>query len=88
MTRPGDIASSVRAVARQAHDPAKRHWKAVRKIISCLNETKKLGLVFSNGGGLKLSDKDNDRHSVSGVAVMSGGTAVIASSTTQHCVNE
>ena len=50
--------------------------------------------MFSKGGGLKLSvysdadyvDKANDRRSVSGVAVMLGGTSVIASSTTQHCV--
>ena len=90
MTRP-DIANAVRAVARQAHDPAERHWRAVYKIISYLNGRKKLGLVFSKGGGLKLSvyvdadyaDKANDRRSVSGVAVMS---SVIASSTTQHCV--
>ena len=93
MTRP-DIANAVRAVARQAHDPAERHWRAVCQIISYLNGTKKLGLVFSKGGGLKLSvyvdadyaDKANDRRSVSGVAVMLGGTSVIASSTTQHCV--
>ena len=93
MTRP-DIANAVRAVARQAHNPAERHWRAVCKIISYLNGTKKLGLVFSKGGGLKLSvyvdadyaDKANDRRSVSGVAVMLGGTSVIASSTTQHCV--
>ena len=51
-------------------------------------------MVFSKGGGLKLSvyvdvdyaDKANDRRLVSGVAVMLGGTSVIASSTTQHCV--
>ena len=63
-------------------------------IISYLNGTKKLELVFSKGGGLKLSvcvdadyaDKANNRRSVSGVAVMLGGTSVIASSTTQHCV--
>ena len=36
MTRP-DIANAVRAVARQAHDPAERHWRVVRKIILCLN---------------------------------------------------
>ena len=92
MTRP-DIANAVRAVARQAHDPAERHWRAVCKIISYLNGTKKVGLVFSKGGGLKLSvyvdadyaaDKANDRRSVSDVTVMSGGTSVIASSTTQH----
>ena len=93
MTRP-DIANAARAVARQAHNPAERHWRAVCKIISYLNGTKKLGLVFSKGGGLKLSvyvdadyaDKANDWRSVSGVAVMLGGTSVIASSTTQHCV--
>ena len=50
--------------------------------------------MFSKGGGLKLSvyvdvdyaDKANARRSVSGVVVMLGGTSVIASSTTQHCV--
>ena len=31
----------------------KRHWRAVRKIISYLNGTKKLGLVFSKGGWFK-----------------------------------
>ena len=93
LIRP-DIANAVRAVARQAHDPSERHWRAVCKIISYLNGTKKLELVFSKGGDLKLSvyvdadyaDKANDRRSVSGVAVMLGGTSVIASSTTQHCV--
>ena len=33
MTRP-DIANAVRAVARQAHDPAEGRWRVVRKIIS------------------------------------------------------
>ncbi|CAM9895183.1 unnamed protein product [Ascophyllum nodosum] len=89
MTRP-DIANAVRAVARQPHYPAERHWRAVCKIISHLNGTKKLGLVFSKRGGLKLSvyvDADYaGMRSVSGVAVVLGGTSVIASSTTQHCV--
>ena len=94
MTRP-DIANAVRAVARQAHGPAERHWRAVRKIIAYLNKTKDLGLVFVKDGDRKLSvyyvdpdyaNKDNDRRSVSGVAVMAGGTVVNASSTTQHCV--
>ena len=92
MTRP-DIANAVRAAARQARDPAERHWRAVRKIMSYPNGTKKLGLVFYRVGGLKLSlyadadyaDKANDRRSVSGAAVMLRGTAVIASSSTQHC---
>ena len=42
MTRH-DIANAVRAVARQAHDPAERHWRAVCKIMSYLNGTRKLG---------------------------------------------
>ena len=93
MTRP-DIANAVRAVARQAHDPAERYWRAVRKLIAYLNKTKDLELMFVKDGDRKLSvyvdadyaNKDNDRRSVSGVAVMVGGTVVKASSTTQHCV--
>ena len=93
ITRP-DIANAVRAVARRAHDPAQRHWRAVRKIIAYLNKTKDLGLVFVEDGDRKLSvyvhadyaNKDNDRRSVFGVAVMVGGTVVNASSTAQHCV--
>ena len=93
MTRP-DVANMVRAVARQAYDPADRHWRAVRKLIAYLNKTKDLELVFVKGGNLKLSvyvdadyaSKGNDRRSVSGVSVMVGGTIVNASRTTQHCV--
>ena len=50
--------------------------------------------MFVKDGDRKLSvyvdadcaNKDNDRRSVSGVAMMLGGTFVNASSTTQHCV--
>ena len=92
MTRP-DVTNAVRAVARQAHDPAERHWRAVRKIIAYLNKTKNVGLVFVKDGDRKLSvyvdadyaNNDNDRRSVSGVAVMVGGTVVNASSIMQHC---
>ena len=45
MTRP-DIASGMRAVARHAHNPAARHWKAVRKAFTCLKGTKDLGVVL------------------------------------------
>ena len=44
MKRP-EIANAVRAVAvliavaRQAHNPAERHWRDVRKIIAHLNKT-------------------------------------------------
>ena len=93
MTRP-DIANTVRAVASQAHDPPERHWRAIRRTIAYLNKMKDLGMVFVQDGDRKLSvyvdadyaNKDNDRRSVSGVAVMVGGTVVNASSTTQHCV--
>ena len=47
--------SAVRAVARLAHNPAARHWKAVRKIIAYLKAAKDLGVVFRRGGDLKLS---------------------------------
>ena len=71
ITRP-DIASAVRAVARHAHNPAARHWKAVRKIVSYLKATKDLGVVFRLGGDLKLplfadadyADRCNERRSV------------------------
>ena len=93
MTRP-DIANAVRAVAHQTHDPAERHWRAVRKIIAYLNKTKDVELVFVKDGDRKLSvyvdadyaNKDNDRRSVSGIVVMVGGTVVNASSTKQPCV--
>ena len=73
MMRP-DIANAVRAVASQAHDPAERHWRAVKKIKAYLNKTKDLGLAFVKDGNRRLSvyvdasysNKDNDRGSVSG----------------------
>ena len=93
MTWP-DIANVVRATSRQAYDPAERHWRAVRKIIAYLNKTKDLELVFVERGDRNLSlyvdadyaNRDNDKRSVSRVAVVVGGTVVNASSTTQHCV--
>ena len=52
--KPPDIASAVRAMARHAHNPAARHWKAVWKIIAYLKATKDLRVVFQWGGDLKL----------------------------------
>ena len=54
MTRP-NITNAVRAVARLAHDPAERHWRAVRNIIAYLNKTKDLGSVFVKDGDRNLS---------------------------------
>ncbi|CAM9682620.1 unnamed protein product, partial [Sphacelaria rigidula] len=92
VTRPG-IANSVRAFARQSHDPCERHRGAVMKVLKYLNETKKLGLTFKKADdGLSVycdadyAKKETDRRSVSGVAVMYGGVVVSATSRTQHCV--
>ena len=93
MTQP-DIASAVRDVTRHAHDLTARHWNAVRKIIAYLKVIKDVGVVFRQGGYLKLPlftyagyvDRCNYRWSVSGVADMLENTATSASSTTQHCV--
>lgn len=60
----------------------------MRKVIAYLKRTKDVGVVFWRGGELTQSlfaDVDSggrcdDRRSVSGVAVMLGGTAVSASS--------
>ena len=54
MTRP-DVANAVREVVRDAHNPAARHWKAVRMIIAHLKATKDRGVVFRPGRDLKLS---------------------------------
>ena len=59
-----------------------------------LKGTRDLGIVFRRGGGLTLSlyvdadyaEKANNRRSVSGAAVMLGGSVVSATSTTQHCI--
>ena len=91
MTRP-DITNAVRAVARYAHEPSERLWQAIMKILSYLNGTKRLGITYVRGLGVSLkvyvdadyADKDNDRRSVSGIAVTLGGTVVSHASKTQR----
>ena len=76
LTRPG-ITNAVRAVARYAHEPAERLWKAITKILSYTNGTKSLGITYVRGSGLSIdvyadadyADKDNRRCSVSGVVM-------------------
>ena len=88
------MAKAVRAISRQAYDPAERHWRAVRKIIAYLSKTKDLELVFVEHSDQNLSlyvdadcaNRDNDKRAVSRVTMVVGGTVVNASSTTQHCV--
>ena len=50
-----DIAGMVRLIAHQPHDPAERHWRAIRKMNAYLNKMKDLGLVFVKDGDRKLS---------------------------------
>ncbi|CAN0036990.1 unnamed protein product [Sphacelaria rigidula] len=92
VTRP-DVANSVRALARQSHDPCERHWEAVMEVLKYLNETKEFGLTFKKGHDrlsvycdADYAKKETDRRSVSGVAVMYDGVVVSATSRTQHCV--
>ena len=93
MTRP-DIANAVREVARYCQDPSKAHWSAVCCILKYLRKTRTLGLIFEKGRGLDLevySDSDYarnkvDRRSVSGSAVLCGGSLVSWMSRTQKCV--
>lgn len=54
MTGP-DIITVVGAVVRRACDPAERHWRDARKIITYLNKTKDLGLQFVKDDDPKLS---------------------------------
>lgn len=90
-----DITSSVRVVARNAHNPSIRHWKAVLIILSYLRGTKDLGSgnYVQTGSGLDLSvytnecelytDEANGGRSVSGVAVTLGGATASWVSNTQ-----
>lgn len=61
-------------MARKAHNPSIRRWKAALKIVSSLRGTKHLEITYVWGSGLDLSvytdagcvDKVNDRRSFFG----------------------
>ena len=90
-----DITNAVRDVARYAHEPTERLLQAIIKILSYLNGTKSLGITYVRGSGLSLNvyadadyaNKANDRRSVSGIVVTSGGTVVSHASKTQRVVS-
>ena len=94
MTRP-DIINAVRVVARYAHEPTEILWQVIMKILSYLNGTKSPGITYVQGSGLSLNmyadkdyiNKDNDRRSVSEIAVTLGGTAVSHTIKTQRIVS-
>ncbi|CAB1099854.1 unnamed protein product [Ectocarpus sp. CCAP 1310/34] len=50
-SRP-DVSFAMRAVARPAHAPAKRHWDAIQKILGCFKGTRDLGITYQRGSGL------------------------------------
>ena len=91
-TRP-DISNVVRAVARFAHAPKLKHWKAARGILEYLETASTYGVAFQRGSGLELvvytdaayAPKDTKGKSVSGVAVMCGGAAIQWISRTHKC---
>ena len=76
-TRP-DISNAVRAVARFAHAPKHKHWKAARGILEYLKVTSGYGVTLQRGSALELivyadaayAPKETRRNSVSGGAVM------------------
>ena len=90
-----DITNAVRAVARYTYEPTERLWQAIMKIMLYLNGTKILGIAYVRGSGLSLNvnadadyaNKDNDRRSISGIAVTLGSTAVSYASETRRVVS-
>ena len=96
MTRQ-EITNAMRALARYAHEPTKRLWRAIAitKILSCLNGTKRLGITYLRGSGLRLhvyadadyANKENDGRSVSGIVVTLEGTVVSHASDSQLVVS-
>ena len=90
-----DITNAVRAVARYTYEPTERLWQAIMKIMLYLNGTKSLGIASVRGSGLSLNvnadadyaNKDNDRRSISGIAVTLGSTAVSYASKTRRVVS-
>ncbi|CAB1112338.1 unnamed protein product [Ectocarpus sp. CCAP 1310/34] len=92
-SRP-DVSFAVRAVARHAHAPAKRHWDAIQKILGYLKGTRDLGITYQRESGLGLAvyvdasyADTEDRRSVSGLATTVGGTVVSHGSKTQSIVS-
>ena len=87
-----EIANATRVVARHANNPTERHWTAVLQIIRYLLGTKDLSLTFEREpeSDFELSvytdsnfaEKDDDRRSVSGVAVCLGYSMITGFSST------
>ena len=52
-TRP-DISNAVGVVARFAHSPKKKYWKAARGIVEHLSASSSYRVTFQRGSGLEL----------------------------------
>ena len=81
-TRP-DVAFAVTQLSRSATDPGEAHWLAVKMVSKHLKGTRDLWLTYGPGGNLNLEgygDADGsmqeDRHAISGNAVILNGGAI------------
>ena len=91
-TRP-DISNVVRAIARSAHAPKLKHWKAARFILQYLIVTGSYGVTFHRGSSLELmvyvdaafAPNDAKRKTILGVAVISGDVDIQWISRMQNC---
>ena len=91
-TRP-DISNALRAVGRFADASKLKVWEAARGTLEYLKVTSGYGIPFQRGSGLEpmvcadaaYAPKDTTRKSISGVAVICGGTVIQWISRTQKC---
>ena len=94
-TRP-DVSNAVLSVARYCSTPKAILWKAALGIIAYINGTSCFGITYQRGTLASISlevfadadyaSKAPDRRSVSGVAIVCGGSCVCCFSRTQKCV--
>ena len=98
-TRP-DISNAVRSIARRitryCSTPKAIHWKAALGILAYINGTFDFGITYQRGtltsvylevfSDADYTSKATNKRSVSGGAIMCGGSCVCWSSRTQKCV--
>ena len=78
-----DVAFAVTLLSRSATDPGESHWLAVKMVSKYLKGTRDFWLTYGPGGNLNLEgygDADGsmqeDRHAISGNAVIVNGGAI------------
>jgi hypothetical protein len=82
MNRP-DISYAVGVLCRFMQAPTVQHWRAAKRVLRYLKGTKKLGIVYTQGGGAAEAYGDSDyaadtdeRRSRSGVVIVKNGGAL------------